>query len=162
MHAGNIMKCKCLLFMYLPSLQWRPSPFSQYLNCLLIVFAFSQGCELTDITCLQEYIHLQTVILSHNSLTGEWKLPSWTWKFCFTCIFCFGSFVLYFIYLGHFRSVNRSHCTNRFKSIGLYALSGDTWCLAQWTHHCFRLQASSWSKGKRNAGMLTNFNYLSP
>lgn len=30
---------------------------------------FLAGCELTDITCLQEYIHLQTVILSHNSLT---------------------------------------------------------------------------------------------
>ncbi|KAL9960961.1 hypothetical protein ACROYT_G034471 [Oculina patagonica] len=30
---------------------------------------FLAGCGLTDITCLQEYIHLQTVVISHNSLT---------------------------------------------------------------------------------------------
>ncbi|RMX57030.1 hypothetical protein pdam_00006206 [Pocillopora damicornis] len=30
---------------------------------------FLPGCGLTDITCLQEYIHLQNVVLSHNSLT---------------------------------------------------------------------------------------------
>lgn len=30
---------------------------------------FLPGCGLTDITCLEEYIHLQNVVLSHNSLT---------------------------------------------------------------------------------------------
>lgn len=30
---------------------------------------FLPGCGLTDITCLQEYIHLQNVVLSHNLLT---------------------------------------------------------------------------------------------
>ncbi|KAJ7382952.1 hypothetical protein OS493_031728 [Desmophyllum pertusum] len=30
---------------------------------------FLPGCGVTDISCLQEYIHLQIVVLSHNSLT---------------------------------------------------------------------------------------------
>ena len=115
---------------------WWPT-FIQYVNCLLIAFVFSQGCELTDITCLQEYIHLQTVILSHNSLTGEWILIM---KVLFHLYF-FVLVLFFFIYLklNCLRSVNRSLCTNRFKSTGLYALSGDTWRLTQWTHHCFRL-----------------------
>lgn len=38
--------------------------------CFTWVFSSPQGCGLKDITCLQEYIHLQNVVLSHNSLTG--------------------------------------------------------------------------------------------
>lgn len=37
---------------------------------------FLPGCGLTDITCLQGYIHLQSLVLSHNSLTDLSPLGS--------------------------------------------------------------------------------------